>query len=95
MTTKEKQDIINTNIRYIAYKVFSKKPNFMFTNAYDKLSARVYLDHDFKISELTKGSKKEHIKMFDVLSSSELNMVLDSSRRLRKMYDDVFSSKAM
>lgn len=42
-TDKEMQDIINKNIRLIAYNIFYSKGDFKFVQAFDKLKSRVYL----------------------------------------------------
>lgn len=92
---KEIQDKINKNIRLIGYKVFYKSGCYKFTNAYDKLKARVYLDHELKINEILAdercGSDK-YISMFDILSDYELNLVLKSSENLLELYKDIIAA---
>jgi len=94
MNDKMKRDAVNKNTRYVAYKVFYRKERYMFINAFDKLNARVQLDHDISIQELAGDTQRGDYNLFDVLSGDELDMVLDSSMKLRNMYDDVIAKKS-
>lgn len=89
MNSKDKRDNINSIMRWIAYTVYPRSGvRGKFSKAYDKLSAKVLIDHDFSISELTASPKSKANNLFDVLCDEELEMVLVSARSLQKMYND-------
>ena len=91
---KEKQQKINEIVRYIAGKVFSiKKGTLRFTNAYDKLYSRIYLDHGININDRMKAFGKDNVSMFDVLHKNELNLALNSAVELMKMYEEAIERK--
>lgn len=95
LTDKEKIEEINSITRAIAYKVFHmKEGKYKFIQAYDKLSARVYLDHDISLSKATGGVKRRGESMFDHLHSEELDKVLQSAKNLIKMYNEVVERKS-
>lgn len=91
---KEKQNKINSIVRGIAYKVFPAKGSYKFVSAFDKLYAKVYLDHNIHINNRIKDSGSDDTTMFDVLTEDELKMVLRSCESLQKMYQDVIERKA-
>lgn len=93
-TDKEKQDKINSQIRYIAYNVFSAKGDYKFVNAYEKLKSRVLLDHKIHINNRIKDSRIENAGIFDVVSSQEIDLILRSSIALVNMYEEVKIRKA-
>ena len=85
-----KRQEINTNIRYIGYNVFgSKQGGLKFVSAYDKLCAYTYAKYDFRVSDATVGSQGRDNNMFDTLDGRDIDIVLESSRQLRKMYEDI------
>lgn len=94
MTRKEKQDKINNITRFIAYNVFMKKCDFKFTDAYNKLKGRVYLDWGISIDKRLKESVGKDRDMFSVLSDDELDKVLVSCDNLLELYKNVIENKA-
>lgn len=89
MNNKEMRDKINAITRWIAYTVYPTAGiNHKFSKAYDRLSGKVFLDHDINIDELTQSSKNEVNSIFDVLGDNELVKVLASAQSLQKMYND-------
>lgn len=94
MSSKDKRDNINSIMRWIAYTVYPRSGvRGKFSKAYDKLSAKVLIDHDFDISDLTGSPKSKASNLFDVLDSSELEMVLASAQSLQKMYNKAFEDE--
>lgn len=92
-TDKEIQDKINKNMRLISYKIFYTKGDFKFVQAFDKLKSRVLLDHKIHINNRIKDSLDKDITLFDVLYGNELDLVLQSSVNLLKLYEDVMDRK--
>lgn len=78
-------DRINATTRWIAYSVYgSFADNVKFIKSYDKLGARVFLDHDFR---LTKGLGVKD-SMFKSLDDEEIALVFESAMNLRHMYTE-------
>ena len=92
-TDKEIQHIINKNIRRIGYNIFYSKGDFKFVQAYEKLKSRVYLDYGIRINDRIKNSLDKDITIFDVLYENELELVLQSSKNLLKLYENVMDRK--
>ena len=90
---KIKQDKINKDIRFIANMVFSNAGSFKYTNAYDKLKARFYLDWDIKINDRLEDSNDKNVDMYDVLNNEELDKLLESCSNLLNMYRGVIERK--
>ena len=90
---KIKQDKINKDIRFIANMVFSNSGSFKYTNAYDKLKARFYLDWGLKINDRLKESNDKDVDMYDILTNDELDKLVVSCNNLLNMYKDVIESK--
>ncbi|MGJ0846536.1 hypothetical protein ACR77J_07600 [Tissierella praeacuta] len=94
LTRDEKQQKINSIMRYIALYIFNHnkgKPNY--TRAYEKLHARVMLDWDEDIINAIKESKDKTNNMFTMLSDDELDKVHKSSLHLMDMYKKVIEKK--
>lgn len=94
MTNSEIQQKINEHVRSIAYKVFSKKGDYKFVSAYEKLYSRLLLDWGIHINNRIKDSHNDNATMFDVLVGNEFKMALRSCEALQKMYADVMDRKA-
>lgn len=94
MTRKEKQDKINSITRLIAYSVFIRKGDFKFTDAYNKLKGRVYLDWGISIDRRLKESVGKDRDIFSVLSDDDLDKVLVSCDNLLELYKNVIENKA-
>lgn len=94
MTRGEKQKKINNDTRYIANLVFSNAGSFKYTNAYNKLKARFYLDWGLKINDRLKECDNNKVDMYDVLNNEELDKLAVSCNNLLKMYKSVIESKA-
>ena len=94
MTDKEMQDTINKNIRLIAYSIFGNKGDYKFVKAYQKLKSRVLLDHRIHINNRIKDSGDENTNMFTLLHGNELELVLQSSKNLLKLYGEVLDRQA-
>ena len=93
--TKEKQDKINNIVRGLAYSVFYRKGDFKFVGAYNKLYAKVYLDHNLHINNRLKESAIKKPRLFDVITSEDdIDKVLESAIALVKFYEDVEMRKA-
>lgn len=89
MTRKQMQCEINKIVKWIAYKVFKSSGSYRFAKAYDRLIGRVYLDHELKIAEGDSGlSVSENI--FNGLTDSEMELVLESAKNLQNMYNEAF-----
>lgn len=89
MNSQEMRDRINSIVRWVAYAVYPKSGvRGKFAKAYDKLIAKVLIDHDFNIGDLTGSPKSKASNLFDVLDEDELKMVLVSAQSLQKMYND-------
>lgn len=95
MTTLEKREEIRRTTTRLAYSVFKGKGDFNFVAAYDKLCARVFLDHGLSISSRIKRCSDKKATIFDVVSEGELDLVLQSSRNLDNMYRDVAARKVI
>lgn len=94
LTREEKQQKINSTMRYIALYIFNHnkgKPNY--TRAYEKLHARVMLDWDKDMIEAIKESKEQTNNMFTMLSDNELDKVYKSSLNLLNMYNEVIEQR--
>ena len=90
MNDGEMRDKINSITRWIAYKIYPKAGSMgKFVKAYDKLSAKVFADHDLNINKLLESTKNIDKNLFTVLSRDELKMVLTSAESLQKMYSGV------
>ena len=87
LTREEKQEKINNDTRYIANLVFSNAGSFKYTNAYNKLKARFYLDWGVKINDRLKESNDKDVDMYDVLANDELDKLVVSCNNLLKMYN--------
>ena len=89
MNKQETRDKINSITRWVAYRVYSKAgEKGKFVKAYDKLNAKVLIDHDINISDITASSENKANNVFDVLGEKELQMVLESAQSLQKMYNE-------
>ena len=94
MTDKEKQVRINKGVKWLANSVFSMADEpARYMKAYDKLNARFYLDQNYSLSDRLKSSKTKDRTIFDVVTSEELEMLLQSQIRLEEMYVGVMEKK--
>lgn len=93
LTRGEKQDKINSTVKYIAYNVFMRKGDFKFADAYNKLRGRVYLDWGISIDKRLKESVDKDKDMYSVLSGDELDKVLKSCDNLLELYKNVIEIK--
>jgi len=81
--SKTLRDQINSNTRFLAFRIFNHHGYPNFAKAYDKLAARIYLDWNHRIDR-SKGET-----MFDNLDNQELDKVYKSSMNLVHMYNEV------
>ena len=93
MTEKDKIEKINSNTRFLAYRIFNHHGEPNYSKAYDKLWSTVYLQHGFNIGERLKEVGNEKLSMFDVIDSYELKNVLQSSVWLLNMYQEVLNKR--
>lgn len=94
MTDKEKQARINKGVKWLANSIFAMADEpARYMKAYDKLNARFYLDQNYSLSDRLKSSKTKDKTIFDVVTSEELEMLLQSQIRLEEMYVGVMEKK--
>ena len=95
MTNDEKQDRINSGVRWISNAVFGmcSDNKIKYAKAYDKLHSRFLLDYGYSLNDRLKSSKTKDKTIFDVLVEGELEMLLQSLYRLENMYTEVMESK--
>ena len=94
MTDLEKRDTINKTMRYIAIKIFNHhhgEPNYI--RSYDKLLAQCRLQWNLDINDRLDRLNKTNI--FDVLDGDELDLVYQSSIKLRDMYGNVLKREGI
>lgn len=91
MTLQEQRDKINSIVRWIGYTVYaSQSKQYRFIKAYDRLTSKVLVDHDFSISTSSQGEN-----IFDDLNKEEMTLVLQSALELGAMYTKAFESQAV
>ena len=95
VTDETKQQRINSGVRWIANCVFGmcSDDKIKYAKAYDKLNSRFYLDYGYSLNDRLKSSKTKDIRIFDVVDSQELEMLLQSLYRLENMYVEAMEKK--
>lgn len=94
MTDEEKRNRINKGVRWISNFIFKGNINNVgYASAYGKLHSRFLLDYGYSLSDRTESPKTKDKSIFDIVSSEELEMLLQSLYRLEKMYNEVMDNK--
>lgn len=93
MTNDEKRKRINKGTRWIACAVFKANINKSnYAKGYDKLYSRFFLDYGYSLQDRLKSPENKDKRLFDIVDSNELEMLLQSLYKLETMYSDVLAS---